>query len=62
MKTIKQIVEDLPELIQRALLYALEHDISYKYDLGNGKFIGVNINERSIKILQQSGSWIIGEK
>ena len=60
MKTLREILDELPIEKQRVLIYANEHGISHSVEYEPGKFIGVNVNAEAPT--QQTGKWCTYDK
>lgn len=59
---IKQILDNLPKESLRKLTYAHEHGFSQRVDVGKGKFVGVNVEVKNIRVIERVGAWTYGEK
>ena len=61
MKSIKQIMDDLPHADREMLQYSFEMGFPDKYiEYEPGRFIGVYITKKDLKIEQQEGYWVEG--
>ena len=58
---IKDILNKLPLEQRRQLMYAFEHQFAQHITLPEGKFIGVNVTAKNLKITESAGSWFYGE-
>jgi len=47
---------------RRRLQYAFENQFSQYVEIGNGKFVGVNVTTlKHLKIEESAGTWVYGE-
>ena len=61
--TIKNILNDLPKHKRDQLMQAFEHEYMQIVDLGDGKFLGVNVlPSPSIEIIEQAGAWTYAKR
>jgi len=62
-KSVKQVLDSLQRKDRDLLFYAFENGLTEIVDLGNGEFIGVNVDgQPNISIAQSAGRWCIGRK
>jgi hypothetical protein len=59
--TIKEILDSLPEIDRRVLMFAFESGITQHVKLDNNKFVGVNCEQNpNLQIEESAGSWSKG--
>jgi len=60
--TMRERLNSLSVDQQRRLQYAFEQQFSQYVEIGDNKFVGVNITgQRNLKILESAGTWVYGE-
>ena len=61
MKTMRDRLNDLTVEQQRQLQYAFEQQFAQYVEIGDGKFVGVNVKSiPHLEILESAGTWSYG--
>lgn len=61
MTTIKEILDTLNDEDRRLLMFAFQHELGQIVSLGDGKFVGVNVDRiQHLSIEQRAGVWASG--